>query len=74
MSILVYRLDASLYKNCHNDAVNLCSAPKEWVEQDSTNVDMNPLILPCLYRHMKHHDDDHEMQVRSCDVTMATAA
>ncbi|KAK3085351.1 hypothetical protein FSP39_001959 [Pinctada imbricata] len=55
-----FKLDAALYKNCHNDAVNLCSAPKDWIEQGTTHPDNSPLILPCLYRHMKHDDDDDD--------------
>ncbi|OWF45073.1 Golgi apparatus protein 1-like [Mizuhopecten yessoensis] len=62
-----FRLDATLYKHCHQDAFKLCHAPKTWIEQDSTNVELGPMVLPCLFRYMKDHDTDPELQVtRAC--------
>ncbi|XP_033755348.1 Golgi apparatus protein 1-like [Pecten maximus] len=62
-----FRLDATLYKHCHQDAYKLCHAPKTWIEQDSTNVELGPMVLPCLFRHMKDHDTDANLQVtRAC--------
>ncbi|XP_062582222.1 Golgi apparatus protein 1-like isoform X2 [Saccostrea cucullata] len=52
-----FRLDPALYKKCHKDAQKLCSAPEDWASPQSMTPDMGPLVLPCLYRHMKQHDD-----------------
>ncbi|XP_048735451.2 Golgi apparatus protein 1-like isoform X2 [Ostrea edulis] len=52
-----FRLDPALYKKCHKDAEKLCSAPKDWANPDSMKPDIGPLIMPCLYSHMKQHED-----------------
>ncbi|XP_061189977.1 Golgi apparatus protein 1-like isoform X2 [Saccostrea echinata] len=52
-----FRLDPALYKKCHKDAQKLCSAPEDWANPQSMTPDMGPLVLPCLYRHMKQQDE-----------------
>ena len=60
-----WRLDANLYKHCHQNAVSLCHASPTWNDKKSTDVDNWGLVLPCLYGHMK--SDNPQMQVsRAC--------
>lgn len=63
-----FRMDPALFKHCHSDAKKLCHASDDWVKVESTDVNNSPMILPCLYRHMKHHDKDPELQVRATDM------
>ncbi|XP_064598878.1 Golgi apparatus protein 1-like [Liolophura sinensis] len=51
-----FKLDHRVYKHCHKDAARLCGAQDKWVVQGSTDLDPGPLVLPCLYRHIVHHD------------------
>ncbi|GFG30167.1 hypothetical protein Cfor_10154 [Coptotermes formosanus] len=46
-----FKLDPQLYRECRDDAVQLCRAKKSWAD-DSSQMDpeRGPLVLSCLYR------------------------
>ncbi len=50
---LCFRLDPTLYKACHEEATNYCSAPEHWFETADFKPDMGPQIFACLYRRIK---------------------
>ncbi|XP_076110443.1 Golgi apparatus protein 1-like isoform X3 [Mytilus galloprovincialis] len=60
-----WRLDANLFKHCHENAKTHCKASPHWNDQKSTNVDNWGLVLPCLYRHMKSEDPNNQLS-RAC--------
>ena len=49
------RLDTKLYKACHKDAVEHCSADADWKNQK--NPTNSPLIFSCLYHKMIENAD-----------------
>lgn len=67
------RLDSRLYKFCHNDAVNMCSAPKNWHTREGTSdalaPSLGPIVLSCLYRQVAHITDDNPRKVTNFNVT-----
>jgi hypothetical protein len=48
-----------LFKECKDDAVKYCNAKAEWADW-TTDVDNNPLVLPCLYHHIHEQDDNYD--------------
>lgn len=54
-----WKLTPSLYKACKEDARSVCSAKTTW-DDESTDVDNGPLVLPCLYHHIHDQDDSGE--------------
>ena len=40
---------------CHKDAIELCHASRDWVDQ-KPGADNSPMVFPCLYRHMKNEE------------------
>lgn len=59
--ISLRRLDTRLYKFCHNDATNVCSAPEYWHRPSGSSEAMSPplgpIVLSCLYRRIIHVSD-----------------
>lgn len=46
------RMDADLYKECRQDATDICHAPHHWHIKGGTEKNSNMfLVLNCLYRH-----------------------
>ncbi|KAL3859182.1 hypothetical protein ACJMK2_009412 [Sinanodonta woodiana] len=58
-----FRLDPSLYKYCHKEAKELCHASDDWYNAKTYSADNSPMVLPCLYRHMKDKD---QQVTRAC--------
>lgn len=50
-----WKLDPQLHAACHNDAVKLCNAKRDWADGSSnTNVQRGIQVLPCLFRYVYH--------------------
>ncbi|KAL3859180.1 hypothetical protein ACJMK2_009410 [Sinanodonta woodiana] len=58
-----FRLDPRLYKYCHKEAKELCHASDDWYNAKTYSADNSPMVLPCLYRHMKDKD---QQVTRAC--------
>jgi hypothetical protein len=52
-----------LYKVCKDDAIKYCNAKRVWHDW-STDVDEGPLVLPCLYHHIRDQGDDNNNKVK----------
>ncbi|XP_013408738.1 Golgi apparatus protein 1 isoform X2 [Lingula anatina] len=62
-----FNLDSRLHKLCHKDAVKHCHASENWYDPDTEGPSNGPLILPCLYGRIMHHENDPHMQIsRQC--------
>ena len=53
-----WKLTPKLYEACRNDAIQFCHAKQSWSDS-TTDVDNDPLVLPCLF-HKLHEDDPDE--------------
>ena len=53
-----WKLTPKLYGACKNDAIKFCHAKQSWSDS-TTDVDNDPLVLPCLF-HKLHEDDPNE--------------
>lgn len=46
-----FKLDPQLYRECHDNAVELCHAKKTWTDDGSQmDPERGPMVLSCLYR------------------------
>ncbi|XP_052230402.1 Golgi apparatus protein 1-like [Dreissena polymorpha] len=64
-----FRLDADLYKQCHEDAVNLCKAPNDWWANkgNKATAETDPDVFPCLYRHLPNKLQEHKQAMMDHD-------
>lgn len=53
-----FKLDPQLFRECKDDAAQICSASKDW-DEHGVIADNGPLILPCLYRNAYIPDEQH---------------
>lgn len=59
-----FELDPQLYKSCFDEATRLCHARKEWFST-SSEPNIGPLVLPCLYRYLYHSENKLKLR-RTC--------
>ena len=60
-----FRLDAALFKDCHEDADRLCSAPSFKDGETKDHQLPHGVVLACLYRgSLPHVEADHRVSKR----------
>ena len=58
-----FKLDPQLYRECHDNAVELCHAKKTWTDEGSQmDPERGPMVLSCLYRYA--YNSENKMKVR----------